>query len=308
MKQVIFIGGTSYSGSTFLQFILANDPAGFAIGESQWLFYPNTPAHIKAFANASEAEHALWMQIRRQGVRRLFPTIFEAYPDVSFIVEASKHPVWIKKQSQWLRAAGIDVKHLLIWKSPLEFASSFKKRGFHLWAAEWLRYHRLYFSLIPEWRTISYQAAAVDANIWQSVCAYLDIPYFPQKTTYWQKQHLAFGGNYSARFHLVDEDRAQRDFLDKTFDPDRMGLYRRIYYTPVDDPELEARVERAMTRRLRLRQILECLQAADVAQPNSLPVNVPEELPFPPVNLRWRQLKYTLRTSLSRLRYGRSLP
>ena len=45
MKKVIFIGGTSYSGSTFFDMILANDPKGFSCGEVNALFNPYRPHH-----------------------------------------------------------------------------------------------------------------------------------------------------------------------------------------------------------------------------------------------------------------------
>ena len=45
MKQVIFVGSTSYSGSTFFDMTLGNDPTGFSCGEVYAFFHPFRPHH-----------------------------------------------------------------------------------------------------------------------------------------------------------------------------------------------------------------------------------------------------------------------
>lgn len=45
-KTAIFIGGSSYSGSTLLDMMLASGEDGFSAGEVSALFYPYRPHHI----------------------------------------------------------------------------------------------------------------------------------------------------------------------------------------------------------------------------------------------------------------------
>lgn len=55
-KKVIFIGGTSYSDSTFLDMILANDPSGFSCGEVLALFHPTRSYHIDPLCGCGDRD------------------------------------------------------------------------------------------------------------------------------------------------------------------------------------------------------------------------------------------------------------
>ena len=45
-RMVIFVGGTSFSGSTLVDMMLANDPAGLSCGEVYAIFYPYRRHHL----------------------------------------------------------------------------------------------------------------------------------------------------------------------------------------------------------------------------------------------------------------------
>ena len=306
MKKVIFVGGTAFSGSTFFHMMLANDPHGLAIGASRWLFQPQRPDHISQFERAPAALKEVWQKLREAGSGRLYETLFTLFPDVNFIVDSSKHPWWIHTQDKKLRAKGIDTRHVLIWKTPLELAASYRKRNRgDRWQQDWLNYHQLYFSVVRNWRAVRYRHLAEDENVLAHVCDGIGIPYFAQKHEYWQKAHYSFGGNYSARFHLYEEQVAKQDYLDKTFDKERMHLYRKIYYTPVQDEALRQRVE-AVTRRDDFVQILALLRKRDVGRGADVRTAVPQK-PLSSVALQISYMKMQARTAVSYLRYGRLL-
>lgn len=306
MKQVIFVGGTAYSGSTFLQFALANDPHGFAAGEIAWLFRPRRADHINRPCSCRDANCTVWREALKHGEAHVYQTIFDRFPEVEFIVDSSKHPFWIRTQADRLAKQGIQSRHLLIWKTPLEFAHSMKKRNqYQYWRREWINYHRLYMTLMDEWGAVQYSQLTKELQAFQKVCTYLDLPYFPSKEEYWNRSYHALGGNYSARFHLYNEEVA-KEYLVQPFNQERMNVYRRVFYTEVEDSPLAADVKAAMAESHYWRDILEMLGRRDIVCPES------ENNPAPAVQLSmpelgYRQLKDLTRNLIGKVRYGASI-
>jgi hypothetical protein len=176
-KMVVFVAGTAYSGSTLLAMILGNDPMGFSCGEPRNYLNPTQPYHPTLECGCKNESCTLWNEVRRAGSNRLYETIFTKYPEVEFIVDSSKNPFWIRNHTLKLTLTGIDVKTVLIWKSPLEIALSYNKRQrLDQWKKSWINYHRLFFSLIPEWRSISYSQLVKDERGLEIICGYLNIP------------------------------------------------------------------------------------------------------------------------------------
>lgn len=306
MKQVIFVGGTAFSGSTFLQFALANDPKGFACGEVSWLFRPWRADHINRACACGNPDCTVWPTVLKQGERQLFPTLFAMHPEVEFIIDSSKNPFWIRYQQDLLQRQGIATRHLLIWKTPLEFAYSCQKRNRPGWFKEWINYHRLYFTLLDDWRAIKYAELAQDEGaLFQQICAHLNIPYFAGKGEYWHKQHHTLGGNYSARLHLYSQQDAA-SYVEKSFDKSRMNSYRSIYYRNVEDPQLQAEVEPAIANSAAAQQILTALQSCTIAQ-CQLDQQSLALLRFPLSAVMIRRMKDKLRTRFGRYRYGSSI-
>src|SRR5690606_13273317 len=124
-------GGTSYSGSTFFHLTLANDPAGFAVGEVKHLFRPTKERHARPTwsCGCGDPNCDLWPRVKRNGEDRLYETIFEIHPEVEFIVDASKNVVWIDDQTANLKRQGIETRSIVIWKTLAEFAHSLQKRN-----------------------------------------------------------------------------------------------------------------------------------------------------------------------------------
>ncbi len=306
MKQVIFVGGTAFSGSTFLQFALANDPKGFACGEVSWLFRPWRADHIDRACACGEPGCTVWPTALQHGEAQLFPTLFAQFPEVEFIIDSSKNPFWIRYQQDLLQRQGIATRHLLIWKTPLEFAYSCKKRNRPGWLKEWVNYHRLYFTLLADWRAIKYADLAQDEGaLFQQICAHLEIPHFAGKEAYWQKQHHTLGGNYSARLHLYSQQDAAT-YVEQSFDKSRMNSYRSIYYRPVEDQALQREVEEALADSAPAQQILHALQSGTIDQA-AVDQQLFASLRFPHAAVLLRRMKDTFRTQLGRYRYGSSI-
>ncbi len=205
-KKVIFVGGTSYSGSTFLDMVLANSQDAFSCGEVNALFYPYRRHHLNPECGCGNPACNVWRIVKQGGVKQLYQTIFELYPEINIIVDSSKDPLWIRNRSKDLKEACIAVENVLIWKSPEEFFASRSKRGQSKgWQQEWINYHRYYFSLVDNWISLPYEQLARTADTLEQLCGQLGIPYFEGKEEYWYKIHHTLFGNTSAKIHLYDK-------------------------------------------------------------------------------------------------------
>ena len=202
-KKVIFIGGSSYSGSTMLDMMVANSREGFSVGEVHALFRPYRAHHLHPLCGCEDPSCNFWHQISTCNENRLYKTIFSVLPEVNFIVDSSKHPLWIKQQAENLQKQNIGVYHLLIWKKPEAFAHSMLKRKRKRWHRAWKNYYRLYFSLIDDFLSIPYSALTKDPDkTLQDICKKTCLPYNEDRKNFWHKQHHTLFGNRSAKIHL----------------------------------------------------------------------------------------------------------
>lgn len=229
-KKVIFIGGSSYSGSTMLDMMMANSPDGFSVGEVHALFRPFRPHHFEPECGCGNVDCRFWLQVRDVGEKQLYETIFSLLPDVSFIVDSSKDPWWIQKQVEYLQGKGIEVCHLLIWKEPASFAHSMMKRKRKGWEKAWNNYYRLYFTLIHNYISVPYSALTQNPEqVLQNLCGRCGVEYHKGKEKFWQKQHHTLFGNDSAKVHLGRGDSKNCQHKD-TFLGQENGRERRTIY------------------------------------------------------------------------------
>jgi hypothetical protein len=275
-KKVIFVGGTSFSGSTFFHLTLANDPAGFAAGEVFRLFHPmhirHLPQNMRCGCDDNDCSH--WERVKKVGRSHLFEKIFEINPGVEFIVDSSKNIVWINEQSNRLAKQGIDVYHVVIWKTLLEFAQSLQKRnrlqeGNGL--TDWLRYHRTFYSFFPDWRSVQYLEYTQNQKVvLNSVCNYLGIPNFDGKDRFWEKSHHVLGGNPSARIHLFNKDSS--NYMDERQRATPLHgevmvdekKHRNVYYEKPDQEALQKYVHQLRNELPLIKQVEEMLNDFNV--------------------------------------------
>lgn len=206
-RKVIFVGGTAYSGSTFLDMTLANSPQGFSCGEVNAFFFPYRAHHLDPPCGCKNDNCELWKILRSVGVSRFYEKIFELFPKVRFIVDSSKDPLWIYDRSNDLRKSGLGVENVLIWKTPQEYYQSCAKRGEEGgWKRRWVNYHRFYFRMVQNWYGVRYADIGVSDEILSALCQRLAIPYFEGKRNYWEKEHHTLFGNTSAKVHLYGKE------------------------------------------------------------------------------------------------------
>ncbi|WP_374689709.1 hypothetical protein [Promineifilum sp.] len=311
-KKVIFIGGTSYSGSTFFQLTLANDPAGFGAGEVRHLFRPTKERFLRDTWTCGCGDPActVWDRVKQRGEAHLYETIFDMHPEVEFIVDASKNIVWMDQQRERLARQGIEVYPLIIWKTLLEFAHSLRKRK-RLGLEElsnWPRYHRTYYSFIEDWRSIKYANYTHDqANVLRAVCAHLGIPYFEGKERFWEKRHHVLGGNLSSRIHLYSKDSEKYEDIRRRARGQELGQaeteHRRVYYEEPDQTALHQTIAELSQKEPRLGQIEAMLSNRDVA--NSAPlIQEWPDLRLSNSEIRMRQLRQYTQDHWGKIRYA----
>jgi hypothetical protein len=307
LKQVIFIGGTAYSGSTMLDMILANDPAGFSCGEVRYFFLPNSSFQATMGCGCQDPSCTIWQTLKLSGVQNFYKAIFEQFPTVQFIVDSSKDPFWIDAQSRQLARQGIRSKHLFIWKTPLESAASFKRRGqLAIWKKSWLSYHRLYATLIPNWQAVKYNDFVRSAEVRQKVCEYLEIPYFDGKEEYWQKQHHILFGNSNTLSHL--QPSSEPNGASQVSDvPNKSKEHQTIYYRPVSDPDVEAYVKQIDGETQFFSKITYMLESLDVSNTDK-PQCVDPVLKLSAFGVKARSFKRRLKLLMGKLARIRLFP
>jgi hypothetical protein len=264
MKKVIFVGGTSYSGSTFFDMTLGNDPAGFSIGEAYAYFYPFRSHHLRPVCSCGDTDCGFWSSMRSVDPRNLYGEIFRRLPHIDFIVDSSKHPLWIRQASRNLAEQGVETRNILIWKDPAEIALSFEKRGrFHHWQRSWVNYHRLYNTVVRDWVAIRYRSYVDDTASLGRVCDFLGIRHFPDKHRYWQKTHHLLFGNDSARIHLDRDGKALQD--DSSRSQAMPGyVHQHVRYDPGSNANLIDEVQRVVAASAEIRSLMDLLIDRDV--------------------------------------------
>jgi hypothetical protein len=310
MKKVIFIGGTSYSGSTFFDMILANSPKGLSCGEVSALFNPYRPHHVDPLCGCGDPSCDIWARARDAGEEYLYDYLFERFPHLEFIVDSSKSPLWIERQTKRCRARGIDVANILIWKSPEEFFASCKKRGRSRdWYRMWANYHRLYWTLVADFKTYAYARLAQEPQSLTYVCEYLGIDYFAGKENYWEREHHTLFGNTSAKIHTHSKDderyvREQEELVSETETVrSKIGQRHRSIYYQVDDLNEEDLMLRSRRKMLLVNSIKGELFEGDVCRTDSSTTISGD--PHKNITLSaFSVLLYRLKGRLSALRYG----
>jgi hypothetical protein len=249
-----------------------------------------------------------WKEIKKNGAEHLYETIFSLSPETEFIIDSSKDPFWMRSQSERLALGDIRTRNLLIWKTPLELAYSFLKRGqMEAWEKAWVTYHRLFFSLVDDWRAIEYGRYVQDAAVLERTCDYLEIPFFPEKKDFWNKDHHVIGGNHSAKIHLYAEgssgfqaslSRASDDVADALKE-----THRSVYYRQVSDDSLRAQVEERTQSSELVQDILQVLRDHDVLAA-SPPTRLRSSTHLSGLAVGLREVKRAVGFGIGRFRYG----
>jgi len=216
IKKIIFVGGTSRSGSTLLDLILSNDEKAMSLGEIASLFHPTRKHHFLEIKKLKQIDR--WNSIISGGKKNLYPNLIKHFPEIDIFVDSSKNPFWFKYQMNLDRKEYI-IRNVLMHKSPFELANSYIKRGrVTEWISAYIRYHRKYISLIDEFVSVSYKKLIVEESYLEELCQLLNINYYKGKKNYWDKNHRNFFGSYVVRGYDAKKDPGKRTRKDLKYD------------------------------------------------------------------------------------------
>lgn len=232
-RKVIFIGGSSYSGSTMLDMMLANSDQGFSAGEVHALFRPFRPHHFNPVCGCGDTSCQLWDTVKENGEILLYETIFNLLPNVSYIVDSSKDPWWILRQARRLFQQGVEIHNLLIWKEPGAFAHSMLKRKRKGWLKAWRNYYSVYLSLIDDYIPVSYSGLVQDPEgFLKELCDRLNMSFNNNQHNFWDKQHHTLFGNRSAKIHLQQQyDSGEHMLMSEIPRAKHRSIYCDVEYT-----------------------------------------------------------------------------
>lgn len=225
-KKIIFIGGTARSGSTLLDLILANDPKAMSLGEIHALFRPTRKHHFEEIEKLKN--DSVWSRIIDDGKKKLYSNLIKYFPDIDIFVDSSKDPFWFRFHEK-INAVNYDIKHVLVYKSPEELAKSYIKRGNPTgWYKTYVHYHKKYFSLIDNFRTIGYKDLIANEDELKNLCKDLGIDYFDSKRNYWEKKQNTFFGSNSVKSQKANRAKKQLqnyDRSDLTYDNPEQDIF-----------------------------------------------------------------------------------
>lgn len=215
MKQVVFIGGSSHSGSTMLDLMLSNHPECFSAGEVQSLFRPLKPHHIDPICGCGVKGCNVWKDIHAKGEKNLYENIFSKYPEIDTIVDSSKSITWIYDQNRFLADRNIKIYHFVIWKDPLELAISLYKRNKNeKFDKTWTYYYKNYLDIIKCPVAVKYRELAQNPSTTiQALIKIIGKKSIPNQQLYWQKKHHTLFGSASSRIHLHNIDTSEHKRL-----------------------------------------------------------------------------------------------
>jgi len=275
LKKVVFIGGSSHSGSTMLDLMLSSHPECFSAGEVQSLFRPSRPHHINPICGCGIRGCAVWEDIYAKGKKKLFENIFHKYPDIDTIVDSSKSISWIYDQCRFLSGKDIKIYHIVIWKDPSEIAISLYKRNkINKFNKSWTDYYKNYFDIIKYPFVVKYKELAQNPTpTIQFLMKIIGKESIPNQHLYWQKKHHTLFGSAASRIHLHDVDSPEHirlvEYMNTNERKNNVGKkvtpknYRRIYYSLPNSANLPDSIQNKLNNNLSIQSLVNKLENFD---------------------------------------------
>ena len=308
MKKVIFIAGTSYSGSSMLDMMLGSSDSSFSAGEVRALFHPSKKHQILPPCGCGDIQCDIWKKIKKDGADRLYAKIFDMFENVDTIIDSSKNYFWIAKQRKMLKDQKIMSAILLIWKYPEEFAlSRLKRRQFENWEKAWLEYHKMFFSIYKNSniRAICYRDLVKEPGFkLEQICKNYGIGFSPKMTFFWEKKHHMLFGNTLAKYHMYEKENERftqsvnnLKMNEIHFENDKRRLdtrHRSIYYQDEFKSVLPQKVFSEIADNRNFEETVRILQSIDVKFQNTqnLKIKIPNKLKYSRLFLLLKNIKY----------------
>ena len=169
---------------------------------------------------------------------------------VDFVIDSSKDNVWIVDSNIWARRHNIDIVNLLLWKSPLELAYSFWKRGLCLKDIRkgFVKYYGRFFQAGLPFVSVSFsELIANPAEKLRDICSVTGMEYFEGKEQFWERkfdiQHHTLYGSSGVRKMLYGGD-VKGFKSSKNYPPEFLKIIDQVQREFVKDHDVQKIVER----------------------------------------------------------------
>lgn len=256
------------------------------------LFHPERTHHIDPICGCGIKKCPEWVGIKKAGKRNVYQNIFNRHPEINTIVDSGKDPAWIKEQIANLNGQDIEVKHLVIWKTPYEFLYSLSKRGKEgTFQDLWVEYHLRYFSVVKEIDSINTSILLENPSaVLPEICKHVGVDYIDGQENYWGKNHHNLFGSAAARIHLHDLSSAEFKRLEKyittkeyalqnkAFDMDK---YQKIHFKKKNDNILSPEVLTSIKNNQKVKAIHDMLEYLCVTNVKTKQTESPSLVRFP---------------------------
>ena len=193
-KKIIFIAGTSYSGSTLIDLILSNSSSATSVGEIESIFNPVKIHHLKKIEEIKS--DATWGPLLNKGANQLYQNLHDIL-DVEIIVDSSKNPAWIRYHIDRL-PKDVSYQVVLVFKSLPDLKHSYEKRGRYNWEKIYKRYHNLFFNTISNFERIEYKDIPLRTDKFWALLKRLDFELDDERLQFWNQTRTNFFGNNNA--------------------------------------------------------------------------------------------------------------
>jgi len=193
-KKIIFIAGTSYSGSTLIDLILSNSSNATSVGEIEAIFNPVKIHHLNKIEELKS--DPVWGDLLDKGVKKLYQNLHDIL-DVEIIVDSSKNPAWIRYHIDRL-PQDVSYEVILVYKSLPDLKHSYEKRGRYNWVKIYKRYHNLFFNTISDFNRIEYKDIPLISDKFLALLKGLDIELDEERLEFWNQSRTNFFGNNNA--------------------------------------------------------------------------------------------------------------
>ena len=277
MKKIIFITGTSYSGSTLLDLILSNNQSSISVGEIESIFNPVKPHHLKKIKEIKY--DPIWGKILKNGAENLYNNLHDTL-GVETIIDSSKNPAWIQFHIDRL-PKNISYSVILVYKSLPEFKYSFEKRGRYNWAKVYKRFHSLLFNTIVNFYRIEYKEIPLKSEKFLLLLDSLNIKPSKNIFEFWKQSKSNFFGNNNANI---------------AFKQNQEGNNPKLEYKPIISKESLTNVKKLLENDLELKEIVTFLKS------NKSSSKSPKSKGFLN-NYKFRILIKSLRVYINKIKY-----
>lgn len=182
MAKLIYVSGASFTGTTMMGLILANQSNGFAMGEVWSIFRKGLPEDV-----ATDEEWQVAYSKGRKWIHFYFLNNYDV------VTDSSKRIGWVRHTSRRIRRlTSHKIHHVLMYKEPINAFHSFWNRKYKKFDKFYQIYSTYYKQYLKNFGPPDIWVQLEQFTKWpesttEHICKILSITYIPKKHAYWHR-------------------------------------------------------------------------------------------------------------------------